>query len=79
MTRPDYNKCYFAANKASIMAKRAARRDAMTGERLALERQKARDRAKRSKENLRVVMAKLADALETLRPALIERERIDHE
>jgi uncharacterized protein (UPF0305 family) len=72
MTRyvsPDYNRNYFAANKATIAAKRSLRRASMTEAERETKRQKACERAARSRDKQRELkqsLEKLAVTLESL-------------
>jgi ribosomal protein L9 len=71
-----YNRNYFAANKAAIMAKRNLRRAGMTEAERETERQKACERAARSRAKNRELMGvveELTSVLETLSSALTER------
>lgn len=71
-----YNRSYFAANKAAIIAKRKQRRASMTEPEREIERLKARERAARGRASVRELLAiskEMRDTLETLSAVLVEQ------
>jgi ribosomal protein L9 len=72
-----YNRNYFAANKATIAAKRSLRRASMTEAERETERQKACERAARSRTKiveLKTTMSKMTNVLEKLHVSLVKGE-----